>query len=108
MRNAIFEGSLIDQHRLRPGSVCQRIMPHVTNRWQRDLAGSLQHQQHATAHHVAQRAIRLTPLPGFTDSDRQLAAAFTPVTLDQRPNKEEVFLPYLTPAISELCHCSEV
>jgi hypothetical protein len=64
----IFDGSLIDQHRLRPGSVRQRIMPHVTDRRQRDLAGPLQHQQHPTAHHVAQRTIRLPPLPGFTYS----------------------------------------
>ena len=28
----IFDLSLIDQHRLRPGSVRQRIMPHVTDR----------------------------------------------------------------------------
>ena len=68
LRNAIFDGSLIDQHRLRPGSVCQRIMPHITDRRQRDLPGPLQHQQHAAAYHVAQRAIRLPPLPGFAYS----------------------------------------
>ena len=66
----IFDGSLIDQHRFRPGSLCQRVMPHITDRRQRDLTGSLQHQQHAAAHHVTQRAICLPPLPGFTYSRR--------------------------------------
>jgi hypothetical protein len=65
-----FDLSLIDQHRLRSGSMRQRIMPHVTDRRQRDLAGPFQHQQHAAAHHVTQRAIRLLPLPGFTYSRR--------------------------------------
>src|ERR1039458_3255811 len=101
----IFDGTLIDQHRLRPGSVCQRIMPHVTNGRQRDLTGPLQHQQHAAAYHVAQRAIGLPPLPGFTYSDRQLAAAFLRILLDQRTYIEDVFLKDLPPAISELCHC---
>ena len=81
---SIFDRSLIDQHRLRPGSVRQRIMPHITDRRQRDLARPLQHQQQAPAHHVAQGAVRLPPLPGFTNSARQLAAAFPRVTLDQR------------------------
>jgi len=36
--------------------LCQRIMPHVTDRRKRDLAGSLQHQQHAAAHHVTANA----------------------------------------------------
>jgi hypothetical protein len=72
----IFDGSLIDQHRFRPGSLGQRIMPHITDRRQRDLPSPLQHQQHAAAYHVAQRAIRLAPLPGFAYSDRQLATAF--------------------------------
>ena len=63
---AAFDGGGIDWRHLRLGSVCQRIMPHVTHRRQRDLASPIQHQQHAAAHHVAQRAIGLAPLPGFT------------------------------------------
>ena len=59
-------------------------MPHIADRRQRDLAGSLQHQQQAPAHHIAQGAIGLLPLPGFTYSDRQLAAAFLRIPLDQR------------------------
>ncbi len=80
----IFDGSGVDQHRPRTGTPGQRIMAHVTHRRQLDLPGPLQHQQHASAHHVAQRAIRLAPLPGFTQSGRQLAAALLRVPLDQR------------------------
>jgi hypothetical protein len=52
--------------RLRPGSVCQRIMPHVTHRRQGDLPCPFQHQEQAPTHHVAQRAVGLAPLPGLS------------------------------------------
>ena len=65
-----FDGCGIDPRRLRSGSVGQRVMPHVTHRRQLDLAGTVQHQQQAAAHHVAQRAIGLAPLPGFTELGR--------------------------------------
>src|SRR5260370_458989 len=50
--------------------VCQRVMPHVTHRRQLNLAGTVQHEQQAAAHHVAQRSIGLAPLPGFTELGR--------------------------------------
>jgi hypothetical protein len=64
-----FDRRGVNQDRLWPGSVCQRIMPDVTHRRQADLASSLQHQKQATAHHVAEGAIRLAPLPSFTKPD---------------------------------------
>jgi hypothetical protein len=66
----VLNGRGINPHRLWPGPVGQRVMPHITHRRQLDLAGTFQHQQQAAAHHVAQRAIGLAPLPGFTELGR--------------------------------------
>jgi len=49
----VFYGCGIDLRRLRPGSLGQWIIPHVTHRRQGDLAGPRQHQEQATAHHFA-------------------------------------------------------
>ena len=45
-------------------------MPHVTHGRQLNLARAVQHKQQTAAHHVAQRAIGLAPLPGFTELGR--------------------------------------
>ena len=50
---AIRYGRGVQQHRCRARSFRQRIMPHVSHWRQRDLAGPLQHQEQATAHHFA-------------------------------------------------------
>ena len=63
----VFDRRGVDRNRLRSDSVGQRIMPGVTHRRQADLAGAFQHQEHATAHHIAQCAIGLAPLPGLTE-----------------------------------------
>ena len=65
-----FDGRGIDPCRLRSGSVGQRVMPHVTHWRQLDLAGTVQHEQQAAAHHIAQCSIGLAPLPGFTELGR--------------------------------------
>ena len=76
-----FDRRLVQQDRRRARALRQRVVPLVGDWRQCDLAGTLQHQQQAAAHHVAQRAIALPPIPGFAQSRRKLAAAVGGVLL---------------------------
>ena len=47
-----------------------RLRTTALHRRQLDLARTVKHQQQSAANHVAQRAIGLLPLPGFTEFAR--------------------------------------
>jgi hypothetical protein len=56
-----------------------------------DLAGSFQHQQQTAADHVAQRAIGLSPLPGFAQLGGECSSAASRVCRDQFPDEDNFF-----------------
>src|ERR1022692_1564975 len=67
-------------------------IPHgAPHRRQLDLASAIQHQQQSAAEHVAQRAVGLLPLPGFTQLPRQLPAAQLRMICDELPDEEDLF-----------------
>src|ERR1022692_979246 len=67
-------------------------IPHgAPHRRQLDLASAIQHQQQSAAEHVAQRAVGLLPLPGFTQLPRQLPAAQLRMISNQFPDEEDLF-----------------
>jgi hypothetical protein len=47
------------------------------------MAGAVQQEQHAAAHHVAQRAVGLSPLPGLAELGGSRATALARVRGDQ-------------------------
>jgi hypothetical protein len=85
------EGSSVDGHRRRSLAPSQRVMRHEPHRRQFDLPGTVQRQQQATAHHIAQRAVGLLPLPGFAQLLRQPAAARPRMCRDQFPDIQDLF-----------------
>jgi len=56
--------SRVDQHGRGPLALDQRIAGHKANLGQFDLAGPMQHQQQASAEHVAQGSVGLTEADG--------------------------------------------
>ena len=51
----------------------------------------MEHQQQSAAHHVAQRAVGLLPLPGFAELPRQLPAAQFRMICDELPDEGDLF-----------------
>src|SRR5450755_723852 len=51
----------------------------------------MEHQQQSATHHIAQRAVGLLPLPGFTQLPRQLPAAQLRMISNQLPDEEDLF-----------------
>jgi hypothetical protein len=79
-----FDRRLVQQDWRRARALRQWVVTFVGDRRQCDLTGSLQHQQEAAAHHVAQFAITLPPVPVLAQARRKLAAAVGRVLFDQR------------------------
>ena len=76
---------------LSPPPKYQRVVRHDLHCRQFDMSGTVEHQQQATANHIAQRAVGLLPLPGFTQFLRQPAAARSRICRDQFPDMEDIF-----------------
>src|SRR5712692_11237395 len=55
-----------------------------------DFARAVQRQQQASAHHVAQRAIGLLPLPDLTQLSRQLPPAHSRMRGDHLPDETDL------------------
>src|SRR5262249_7042821 len=72
-----FEQSRIDLCRSRTCAPYERVGGHESHGWQLNLASTLEHEQQAAAHHVAQRAVGLFPLPCQAKLLRQPAPALT-------------------------------
>jgi len=100
----VFDGCGVDWHHCWPHSPGQRIVPHVADGRQCDLAGSFEHQQHASAHHVAQGAVRLPPLPLFTQHPGKRPPALAGVCGDQLAYIEDVCGTEIPAAIPEIQH----
>ena len=99
-----FDRRLVQQDWRRPRALRQWVVTLVGDWRQCDLTGTLQHQQQAAAHHVAQCAITLPPVPGLAQPRRKLAAAVGGVLFDQRAHIEDVFRVDLPAAIPERHH----
>ncbi len=65
VRQSSFAAVATPDQRRRP-AIGQRIACDLTHRRQFDPPSAMQHQHHPPAHHVAQRTIRLHPIPRFT------------------------------------------
>ena len=63
-------GRVVGDHRLGLLSLRDPIAYDALHRRQLDLARPMKHQQQSATNHVAQRAIGLLPLPGFTEFAR--------------------------------------
>jgi hypothetical protein len=64
----------------------------------------MQHQQQASTHHVAQRAVGLLPLPGFTQCARQFPAAQFRMLCDQLPDEGNLFAGDVAVSIAMCSH----
>src|SRR3984893_18460010 len=53
----------VDEHRCGSGAPDKGVECLEADGWQFDLAGPVEHEQSATAHHIAQSAVSLFPLP---------------------------------------------
>src|SRR5206468_11359031 len=85
-------GPRISHYRFGPPPVCQRISRRAAAyRGQLDLAGAIQLQQQATANHVAQRTIGLSPSPGLTQLAREKATTRSRMSRDQLPNEGDIW-----------------
>jgi hypothetical protein len=62
--------TVVGDHRLRLLPLRDSIAHHALHRRQLDLARTMQHQKQSAAHHIAQRAVGLLPLPGFAQLAR--------------------------------------
>ena len=80
------------------------IAHHALHRRQLDLARTMEHQQQSAAHHVAQRAVGLLPLPGFTQLPRQFPAAQLRMLCNQLPDEGNLFAGDLPAAIAMCGH----
>jgi hypothetical protein len=67
------------------------IAHRALHRRQLNLARTMEHQQQSAAHHVAQRAVGLLPLPCFAELPRQLPAAQLRMISNQFPDEEDLF-----------------
>ena len=69
----------------RPRALRQWVVTLVSDRRQRDLTRAIQQQQHPPAHHIAQSAIGLSPIPCLAQLLRKGAPARARVRGDQLP-----------------------
>jgi len=72
------------------------------------VAGTLEHQQQAATHHIAQSTVGLFPLPRLTKFLRQRAAALLRVGRDQIPDIKDVVAADQSAPILELLHSAAV
>ena len=83
--------TVVGDHGLGPFALRDSIAHHALHRRQLDLARTVKHQQQSAAHHIAQRAVGLLPLPGFAQLARQLPAAQLRMIWDELPDEEDLF-----------------
>ncbi len=98
----------VDRHRRGSRSPCQRIVRHALHRRQLDLAGAVQHQQHAATHHIAQGAVGLLPLPLVAQHRREHAPALAGMRGDQFPDIDDVLAGDDPAPVLELQHNSSM
>lgn len=77
-------------HRRRRPTLDQRVAGPPTHRRQLDVTGPVKRQHQATADHVAQGAVGLTPVPGLTQPLRQRPMTGLRVASDQPSDEDDV------------------
>src|SRR5580658_1422822 len=96
--------TVVRDHGLRLLPLRDPIAYDALHRRQLDLARTVEHQQQSAANHVAQRAIGLLPLPGFTELARQLPAAQLRMVSDELPDESNLFAGDFAASIAMCSH----